>query len=302
MKISGVKNHVSNILANPRILGPAVFVAIGAAKTVEDYKKADPEHKTVVLLRDGAILTGSLAAFTLMTPFTKMFCNTEFIGSIVKGAQNLVERQKKSIKISSNVLRTTADIMKKTERVLKEAISGTINTLAGIAGAVLSNELMEKYVFSKPPFLVNSEKENDIIPSEIPAFMQPVNEIFEKFNLSGYTYAQDAANKVFSSMVGIADIKALEKPMIALSGFSVADTKGYDNKLKKTTYDLLANVLIPTIFVSATGLFVADKKSLIKYPSLFAALVAGSYTGEFVAKNLEKKINSTIDGMKINFK
>ena len=89
--------------------------------------------------------------------------------------------------------------------------------------------------------------------------------------------------------------------MIALTGFSVADTKGYHNKLKKTTYELLANVLIPTIFVSATGLFVHDKKSLVKYPALFLALVGGSYAGEFVASSFKDKIYKTIDGMNFNF-
>ena len=300
MKLSGVHKHISNILSNPRVLGPAVFVAIGASKTVKDYKKAEPEYKTNVLLRDSSILAGSLAAFTVVNPLTRMFCNTEFIGSMVKWLQRIVSKHNKNL-ADNNALKATKNIMQKTERVCKEAISGTINTFAGIAGAVVSNELMDKFVFSRPPFLVEQKDTKYTLPSEIPGFIQPVNQIFEKFNVPPYPYAQDAANRVFSSVVGLADIKALEKPMIALTGFSVADTKGYHNKLKKTTYELLANVLIPTIFVSATGLFVHYNKSLVKYPALFLALVGGSYAGEFVARSFKDKIYKTIDGMNFNF-
>ena len=181
MKLSGVHKHISNILSNPRVLGPAVFVAIGASKTVKDYKKAEPEYKTNVLLRDSSILAGSLAAFTVVNPLTRMFCNTEFIGSMVKWLQRIVSKHNKNL-ADNNALKATKNIMQKTERVCKEAISGTINTFAGIAGAVVSNELMDKFVFSRPPFLVEQKDTKYTLPSEIPGFIQPVNQIFEKFS------------------------------------------------------------------------------------------------------------------------
>ena len=183
MKLSGVHKHISNILSNPRVLGPAVFVAIGASKTVKDYKKAEPEYKTNVLLRDSSILAGSLAAFTVVNPLTRMFCNTEFIGSMVKWLQRIVSKHNKNL-ADNNALKATKNIMQKTERVCKEAISGTINTFAGIAGAVVSNELMDKFVFSRPPFLVEQKDTKYTLPSEIPGFIQPVNQIFEKFNVT----------------------------------------------------------------------------------------------------------------------
>ena len=90
-------------------------------------------------------------------------------------------------------------------------------------------------------------------------------------------------------------MKMLSSPMIALTGFSVANTEGYDNKIKKTCYELLANTMIPTIFATTASMCVEQKKAIIKYPTLLASLILGAQIGQKTADCLQEKMNEKID-------
>lgn len=305
MKTDFVRTHIGNVISKPRVLGPAVFLAVGAAKTYQDYHTASPDKKSKILLKDSAILLGSLAAFTLVSPATRLFCNTKFVELFLKGANKLVSKFRKPINPTDNAaLKKAQRFAENTEHVLKEAIAGTINTFAGVLGAVYSNEFMHKYVFSKPPFLIEESAETsnaDKSKNDSRSGFFQNSKVFNNFNYVNNDFAKTTANRMFSTLSDLPDMKLLEKPMIALTGFSVANTKGYHNKLKKTTYELLANTLIPTIFVSAMSLIVQNKKSVIKYPALFAALTTGAMVGTVVADKNKTRIYDTIDNIDMKY-
>lgn len=300
-----IKNTISNIITKPSVLGPAVFVGVGLARTVYDYRKEEHDRKTRVLLKDTAILAGSVAGFAIVSPLTRLLCKTKFADMFFKSINKLVSKsaQKRFLHHHKTALKTRI-LMKNTEHVVKESIAGTINTFAGIVGAIYSNELMHKYVFSKPPFFDEKAHQKELQKEKL----QPQTKgyfsdsrVFKNFDYVDPDMAKRTASRVFSTISDMPNMKLLEKPMIALTGFSVANTKGYHNKLKKTTYELLANTLIPTIFVSAMTLIVQHKKSWIKYPSLFAALSLGAGIGAKVANRYNEKINQTIDGIDMKY-
>lgn len=302
-------NPVLTILSKPRVMGPAVFVAVGVAKACQDYKKEKPETKTKILLKDSAILTGSILGFALVNPMTRAFCGTKFVELFVNSSKNLVSRfYKLPDKGSIKAIEKTEKVMKNVEHVIKESAAGTINTFAGIVGAIYANELMHKYVFSNPRFLekfaskpANIESSaNQAANIERNLFFKN-SSAFSSFNYVNMEFAKNTASRVFSTISDVPGMRLLEKPMIALTGFSVANTKGYHNKLKKTTYELLANTLIPTIFVTAMSLAVENKRPLIKYPALFFALTLGAAVGTKVADVYKNKINETIDSMNIDY-
>lgn len=337
MKIN-LRHPVINTLTRPSFLSPAVFLGIGAAKTVSDYRKAPNDEKAQTLLRDVSILAGSVSAFALISPVTNAFCNTKFFNLFLDGTKLLLSKVfKKSIK-PNKVMEHTKSFVDYTEYVVKQAIAGTLNTLAGIAGAVGADFAMEKYVLSKPPFLKTSEKlqddkktlvedgvvdESPVVQSEessavlndVPLVdggeivdvessnLKNVKEkgyfsssnVFNKFDYSGKDVAKKAANRVVSTVSDIPEMKMLSSPMIALTGFSVANTDGYNNKIKKTSYELLANTMIPTLFVTAVSVIVENKRALIKYPSLLTSLLVGAFCGKKVADNLQESMNKKID-------
>lgn len=302
-------NPVLTILSKPRVMGPAVFVAVGVAKACQDYKKEKPETKTTILLKDSAILTGSILGFALVNPMTRAFCGTKFVELFVNRTKKIVSMfYKVPDKASNKAIEKTEKVMKNVERVIKESAAGTINTFAGIVGAIYANELMHKYVFSNPRFVdkFSPKPANSELPVKHSGNIEEngffkSSSAFSSFNYVNKEFAKNTANRLFVTISDVSGMKVLEKPMIALTGFSVANTKGYHNKLKKTTYELLANTLIPTIFVTAMSLVVENKRPLIKYPTLFFALTLGAAVGSRVADFYKAKINSTIDSLNIDY-
>lgn len=318
MKANLIK-PITNTVSNPRVLGPAVFIAVGSLKTVKDYKEANKEEKNKILLKDSAILTGSILAFASVNKFTQYLCNRIIVNSFIKFIASFFVKPEKFQSVKNNkLISATKKIAENTEYVLKEAIAGTINTFAGVLGAVYSNAIMQKYVFPKMQLRKDnnllSEKDTKNLKTDINTEKMSFSDkktgiedsaktsnVFEKFFNQNNSLAFDTFRKVAYSLPDLGNIKVLEKPMVALMGYSVAETKGYHNKFKKTSYDLLANTLIPTIMVSAVSIAVKDKKPLLKYSALFVALCLGLITGKLVADGVKDKLDKTIDSIDMKY-
>lgn len=266
--------QIATAITKPRILAPTVFLAVGTGKMCYDFEKAKPEKKKRILAKDAAILLGSAAGFAAISPLTKLMCKNPFFKN---------------------------NKLKNVEEVLKQALAGTINTFAGIIGAIYSNELMHKYVLNKPMFLPQKDEEQkkkeDIQNAKLPE----QSDVFKSFIQVSKSPAGKTANMVFTTITDLPSMKVFSSPMIALTGFSVANTEGYHNKLKKTSYELLANTLIPTIFVSTASLFVHNKSNIKKYPVLLSSLALGSIAGTKVANKYKDQIEDTIDDINLKY-
>ena len=315
MKLNYIKMPIKNILSMPSTLAPTAFVSIGVAKTCQDYYEASDKEKKKVLLKDLAILSGSVASLATVTPLTRWFTNTKFMDLFANSINILLSTIRGKSLFSNNSIITNAQkIVSHTEHVIKEALAATINTFVGVMGAVHANEFMYKFIFPKFPSLQDSSTEVEVFDSlecnkskpqddngiDVVCNEGSVNDIkaiFDEFSYVEDTFNKKTVNRVFSAISDLPGMKAFEKPFVALSGFSVAETKGYKNKFKKTLYDLLANTLIPTIFISATSLFVDNKKMFVKYPSLLLSLVTGSLLGGVVADKVKDKIDKGVDNI-----
>ena len=330
MRITTITKPISNFLTKPKVLAPTVFLGIGAMKTILDYQKAPQEEKTQTLLKNTSILTGSALAFCVTNPIMKKFCNTSFFKLFSEGFKTAIQKITKKQLKTHKVLQHTGNLLDKTEYVLKNTIAGTINTLAGILGAVFTDAFMEKFVFSKPPF-TNPNKDNkeiiepqitetdkhsdDLEPEENPSNKNnditpkkdlsqngyfTNSQVFNRFNSENILVAKKTANIVISTVSDLPEMKLLSSPMIALTGYSIAKTEGYNNKAKKACYELLANTLIPTLFIATTSLFVENKKGKIKYPSLLLSLLCGAFTGKKLADKFQEKMDKQIDKINMN--
>lgn len=278
--------RIATALTRPRVLAPTVFLAVGTGKTMLDYEKAKPEKKSRILAKDSAMLLGSLAGFLLMNPISRKICK------------------------SSEVHKT---YLKSMQYVLTQSIAGVLNTFGGIAGAVCGNEFVHKYVLNKPYFINNTasdkakskkakskqEAQKEAVENEEKqklvqniAFLKESN-VFKNFNYVNKTAVNTASAML--SLPGMSVFTAV--PMIALTGMSVAKLDGYNNKIKRTSKELIANSLIPSLLVAGVSLAVENKKNYIKYPALLAALIGGAYAGREVADLYQDKLDETIDSI-----
>lgn len=269
--------NVATIITKPRIITPTVFLAVGTGKTLLDYEKSKPDNKKRLLAKNTAMLCGSLAGFLAMNPVSRLIC-----------------------KMPSS----PKTIINSTRYIATQSIAGVLNTFAGILGAVIANEfihklLLNKSCFSKKPIADNNLKNTPEQQKNTGLFAQ--SNVFKNFN-----YVNQPAQYTAGALLSLPTVSAFTTaPMIALTGISVANTKGYNNKIKRTAKELITNSLIPTVLVSATSLLVNKKKGYIKYPALLSALTTGSFIGNILAKRYQDKLFETIDSIdfqNINFK
>ena len=263
---------ITSTFTKPRVLAPIAFLSIGVGKISYDYNTAKPVSKKRILVKDTGIIAGSTLGFALVNPLTKFICKNAFIKN---------------------------KFLKTSEYILAQTAAGTINTLAAIVGAIYANEAIHKYFLDNPKYpKLNVLSDNTKINS---AGILQQSSVFKNFNYVNSQFASTTANAMLSTALYIPSMKVFNTPMMALSGFSVANTKGYNNKLKKTTYELLANTMIPSLIISGVSLIVDNQKALIKYPALFASICAGSFAGTKVANKVKPQIDDKIDGLKLNY-
>ena len=264
MKIS--LKQLSKVLTSPRVLTPAVFLGVGAGKTYRDYKKEEYPTKKQILIKDFSVLSGASAGCALAAFVFNKFFNYELFSTNKKTLKNI-------------------------EYILKQSCSSVLTTLLGIGCALFLHEPIEKFLLRK---LKNKQQKEQIKKSSAPKFISQTN-VFKDFIINTNGSTVKTAEKVFTNMSDLPSMKVFSAPRVALTSFSVVETSGYDNKVKKTTKEIIANTLIPTIFVSTTSIFVNNQKGIIKYPSLLLSLITGTIAGNFVANKTEKQIDNTID-------
>lgn len=263
--------QVSKALTSPRFLAPTVFLAVSTGKTMHDYEKAKPSKKKSVLVKDAAMLTGSLAGFMVTNPLANALCKKNLFNKIV---------------------------LKQTEYIVKQSIGAVAVTLGGILGAIGANEIAHKYILNKPYFN-EPEKKAPQVASDHKVLIE--SNVFQNFN-----YVNEEFKRTAFTVLSLPNMSLLTAaPMLALTGMSVAKTEGYNNKIKRTAKELIANSLIPTVLISGISLAVDNKKWYIKYPGLFVALTVGSLVGRKVAEKYHDKWDDAIDSIdfkNINFK
>ena len=252
--------QVSKAITSPQVLAPTVFLAVSTGKTIHDYEKTKPSKKKSVLVKDSAMLTGSLLGFIATNPIAKALCNKNHFNKIV---------------------------LKQTEYIARQTAGALIVTFGGIMGAIWANSFAHKFILNRPYF--NKEQEQPAENSKL---------LFESNVFKNFNYVNNQFKQTAFTVLALPNMSLLTAaPMLALTGMSVAKTEGYNNKIKRTAKELIANSLIPTIIISAASLPVENKKWYIKYPVLFGALTAGAYAGRKVSEKYHDKWDDAIDAI-----
>ncbi len=256
--------QVSKAITSPRVLAPTVFLAVSTGKTLQDYEKAKPSKKKNVLVKDTAMLTGSLLGFIATNPIAKALCNKNHFNKIV---------------------------LKQTEYIARQSTGAVAVTFGGILGAVLANDFAHKFILNRPYFKKQTQQEQQTEKNKI---------LFESNVFQNFNYVNKQFKQTAFTVLSLPNMSLLTAaPILALTGLSVAQTEGYNNKIKKTAKELIANSLVPTVLISATSLAVENKKWYIKYPALFGGLTVGSYAGKKFSEKYHDKWDDAIDS--INF-
>lgn len=316
-----ITNKISSIL-KPKILAPALFAGLGGYKTYKDYKKAKPENKYYTFVKDAMVLTTSAAGYLAATTLIKHTPNLPIVDKTVhflgKGLKKIADIKFVKEKITPHFkkhlkpLEQTPKFMHKSlnhiEQAIKDCIAATVITLGSIISALGGNVLVSKYIFKKH----TEEKHNksvkdnkDKVTSKIPQNIEgkknnnePVNTIVKTDQSKSLNYlqfvnqefAKDPANKVFASVSFLPVLRALEFPMTAVQGFDISHEKNMTDKIKKTSYSLIANTFVPTFFISIATAITRGMKNVVRFPVICVTTLLGIAAGAAAGKYTENKV------------
>ena len=90
------------------------------------------------------------------------------------------------------------------------------------------------------------------------------------------------------------DIKMLQYPLTALDALEIYSAKNADERARMTAYELIANTMMPTIFVSVGNSLTKNFTKFQKIPVVASFLVLGLYAGHKLAVLFNNRVTPNI--------
>ena len=306
-------------LTKPKFLAPVVFIGIGGRKAYKDYKTADSDKKNKTLIKDTTVLLSSAAGYAVSIAILKKIPNIPIVENITKlitkGIKNLGNKKFIKEKIAPSYSKIIKPQSKETEKIrrkpqlmhnslvhiekaVKECISATFITISAILAAFGGNELICRTLIKKGKDEIEKKKENmNKTAAEPVQQLPPANESKSNYNYFQYInkeFSKDPANKVFASISFLPVMRALDFPMTAVQGFEINRINEFSDKIKRTSYSLIANAIVPTFFISIATAITRQWKDYARYPFIAFSTLAGMAAGMGIGKYAENKIEKNL--------
>jgi len=278
-----------------KIITPAAFIGVCAYQSCMDYKKADRVDRKKVITKDILIMGGTLVGIVSAKKLISSASNVKIIKNIADICQNKTCSIKNIVK---NKFGYTEKTLKVAVNVMKDTAEELFATFCGIVFAVgIGDFLAKKKLFYVKP----KEKGDKIVSNPLTA-----NYDFYQNPDTGV----ESVSKIFQSM-GLNSLARAEGPLSALAGYSVSAQQGIENRIKQTSYELIANAAIPTFVISAVGRSTKNlpawSKFLIYPSSALAGLFMGHKAGMWFDKEVTQEVTDEIrehkkDNQPVTFK
>lgn len=271
----------SNKIFNTKNLEAAIFLVMGAAKTVSDYKSVGEDYKRKILLNDVVVLAASSAGMLgykalgnnktlnnkLFKPTVEYFHKkfTQFYDSdfskkhIVGKFKNLYKPLQTPLEVSKNIIAS--------------CISNTAMVGAGLFSAIFAD-----YALTKSGLAIHKRK--NFIDEENKPNLQPPKQIeqVEKFMKKKVdeVVGKDVRKEMLWRITDFKAFNALNSTFVGLAGLSITDSEKYSKQVQNAGKYLLVNTLVPLFFFSLSSALTKRMKNIYRYPIMFASLVSGT--------------------------
>lgn len=261
-----------------KIITPSAFVGVCAYQSYKDYKNADRVDRKKIIAKDvlimGGTLTGIVAAKKLVSSASK-----------IKTLENISDFFKKKTLSITGFLKSKFGYKERTLKgavnVLKDTVEELFATFCGIVFAVgISDYLARKKLFDIKP----KEKGDKIVAN-------PLTTNYDLYQ--NPDTGVESVSKIFQSM-GLSAAAGVEGPLSALAGYSVSAQQGIENRIKQTSYELIANAAVPTFVISAVGRSTKKLPLWSKFLIYPTAALTGLFLGHKAGLWFDKKITQEV--------
>lgn len=277
-----------------------ILASVGGYKICSDYKEATPENKKKTLVKNVSVIGACALGVFGMDKFVSRNLNNKKIQSAFEFMFKPLEKVsfiKNFIRKFTKKKPTTILKIPAVSEVLADCTKDLILTLTGIIGGIGGGLLIDKFVNKEPKPYIKRQHSKTSKPEFIESKDQTITVIEEPTPgkiksriLNGNLIAN--TSKVFETS-GLF-YNPIDKPFIILDGLSMAHEKSVDKIIEQTTNGIIAQTLIPTLFMSLTSSILKNKKWFMKLPAISGALFLGSFVGNKVGKVFNEKITEGI--------
>jgi hypothetical protein len=262
-----------NSIKIQKFISPALTLGLGGYQTYQNYTAAPPKDKKNILIRDIIVLSGCISGIGAAEALRAKVIKPQIIAKTLNSTTK-----------SNNFINCIKNSAKATTAVLKECLSEAIITTGGICGG-LSFSLLAEKLFPLNNKKKSSKEENTQSPN-YNLLKNPDN------GVEGIAKAYAGA--------GINIASSVDAPLAAMSAYSVTQEKGLENKLKRISYELIANTIIPTFTITTTAKAVQKINNWwIKSAAYGAATLTGLFIGHHAGTYFNEEVTEEVaDGIK----
>lgn len=222
----------------------SALLALGTAKTAYDYHKADKKDKKDILIRNSVIVGSSIAGVAAAQKYSSKLIQQKHIDKVINSVANKVLKLPKP-KFIKNFFESLLDANKNHKidigedkaqclEIMQNCFKDCLLVLSAIGAGLIGGEVLNLTYFKnrKPPLEhtdINTLEPNYNIKANPDEGLEQVSKILE------------------------GDFKALkyiDQPMAVFDALQITEEKDPSTKIKMTAYELIANALLPTFFIS----------------------------------------------------
>lgn len=283
---------------NQALITGTILTGAGVYKTWKDYKTAPQEQKKRVLIRNTAALgTAALAVFSV-----DRFMNKKFSSDVL---QNFSHRVSSAILNNKFVKKITGKLLPSKElqpvkfAAISDIIANCTNDVMLTASAALAG-VTAGFIADKALYPAKNAKSNAVDTNKTQTTQtaeptQPQQTQPKKNNALIEKLTNEKAQNLFLDTASIFESAGfiqnpLGKTSLVLSSIDTAKEKNFQTLVEQTASGIVAEALIPTLFVSLANTITTNKSFWIKIPAIAAAFYSGNFIGEHAGRHLTHEI------------
>lgn len=266
----------------------SVLFTLGAAKTAYDYYKADDKEKNDVFIRNSVIVGSSITGVATAQKYANKIISQQPIGKVAKSLSKWVLDIPKPKFLKhffdalfdenhNNKIDPGEDITQCTEIIqncFKDCFMVLSAILAGLAGGEILNLT---YYKNKKPTLSHTD----------------INALEPNYNIKANP--DDGLEQVSKILEGdFKVLKAIDQPMAMFDALKITEEKDPSTKMKMTAYELIANALLPTFFISLAMSFTKNLSLLKRICIVSASGGLGLLVGHRCAVQFNRSVTPEI--------
>ncbi len=267
----------------------SVLFAVGAVKTAYDYKKAPEKDKKNVFIRNTVIIGSSIAGVLGAQKYADKLIQKRplkrFTYKLTKGFKdlpkpNFIKRMLNPL-LDANHDKKVDFIEEVTEcdKIIQNCAKDCFIVSSAIIAGIISGEILNRTLFKHSKAATPLHTDLKTLKPNYNVAANP-DEGFDKIS------------RVLQGDFRI--LEGVDQPMAVLDALSISQEKNTETKMKMTAYELIANALTPTFFISLAMSFTKNLKCISRIPIVTAFGGLGLAIGHQLAQQFNRSVTPEI--------